>query len=108
MNLLGAYVLNTAELIYTTRQRLGLTQQGLADLAGVSRHTIIDVESGKSSPSVSTLEKVLDALGLRIEVVPNYRKSPVSTPDAYREAYQLSRQRREVARSGGALYEKGS
>ncbi len=55
--------------IRSRRRSLGLTQQDLADLAGVQRQTIGRIESG-SGGDVPTLLEVCDALGLSIEVVP--------------------------------------
>jgi HTH-type transcriptional regulator/antitoxin HipB len=47
------------------RNALELTQQQVADLAGVSRRSIIAVEGGDPT-SLNTLLSVLDVLGLQI------------------------------------------
>jgi DNA-binding XRE family transcriptional regulator len=47
------------------RNALELTQQQVADLAGVSRRSIIAVESGDPT-SLNTLLSILDVLGLQI------------------------------------------
>jgi len=50
------------------RIRLGLTQLELADLAGVTRQTIINIEKGHHSPVVTNLkeiEKILKQKGRR-------------------------------------------
>jgi DNA-binding XRE family transcriptional regulator len=44
------------------RRAAGLSQQQLADLAGVRQETISRIESGKHSVTVKTYDKVIDAL----------------------------------------------
>jgi len=43
-----------------------MTQQQLADRAGVSRQTIIAVEAGKYSPSLELAFRIAHAFGVRI------------------------------------------
>ena len=50
------------------RRRLGLTQQEVADLAGLSDRTVRDLEKGSSSPSLGAVIAVAMVLGLRLEV----------------------------------------
>jgi transcriptional regulator with XRE-family HTH domain len=50
------------------RTRLGLTQSELAHRAGVSLPTIQNIEAGRANPSLATLNAVLDALDLRLEI----------------------------------------
>ena len=49
------------------RKAQGLTQQQLAVLLGVSRQTIISLESGKYNPSILLAHKIAQTVGLRIE-----------------------------------------
>jgi putative transcriptional regulator len=49
-----------------------LTQQSLAELAGVTRQTIIAIESGKYAPSLLLAFKIAKALGQPIEKVFQY------------------------------------
>lgn len=44
------------------RQAQGLSQRALAQLAGLTHGNLSHIEQGKISPSVATLEKLLDAL----------------------------------------------
>ena len=53
-------------IIKTRRKSLGINQTMLADIAGVSLHTISDMESGKGNPSLELLHKITDSLGLEI------------------------------------------
>ena len=50
------------------RQLLGITQQDLADISGVGLRTIKLIEAGKANPSLDTLVRLLDVLGLEIEL----------------------------------------
>ncbi len=50
------------------RRALGLSQQDLADLAGVSERFVRFVEQGKPSIQLDALLGVLDALGLELVV----------------------------------------
>ena len=53
-----------ADAVYHQRTRLGLSQKELAERAHVSRHTIVNIESGQAAGiRMSTLFKVFDALG---------------------------------------------
>ncbi|WP_288205748.1 helix-turn-helix domain-containing protein [uncultured Parabacteroides sp.] len=48
------------------RSLLGLTQQDLADYSGVSLRIIKSIEAGTANPSIGTLTKIAEALGLEI------------------------------------------
>jgi transcriptional regulator with XRE-family HTH domain len=48
----------------TLRKRRGLTLQQLADLTDLSRTYISQIETGTANPSVATLKKVADVLGV--------------------------------------------
>lgn len=55
-----------AKLLYTARNRRGLSQQALADLASIDRATVIRWESGNASqPDPAMLRAVCAHLGLR-------------------------------------------
>jgi len=47
---------------------LRLTQQSLADLAGVSRYTVQSLEQGTGATKISSVLQIADVLGLRIDV----------------------------------------
>ena len=67
----------------TIRQRrelLGLLQPQLAALSGISARTIQLVEQGKGNPSLETLIKLIDPLGLRLELVLK-QPSPITPPN---------------------------
>lgn len=50
------------------RKRLGVTQEMLADVAGVSVSSIKLIEQGKMNPTIQMLELLLDCLGLELTV----------------------------------------
>jgi len=55
-----------SEIILFHRKESGLTRNQLADLAGVGKTVIYDIEKGKESIQFSTLQKVLKALNIKI------------------------------------------
>ncbi len=52
------------------RQRLRLTQEDAADLAGVNRRLISETERGLASVSLSNLIAICDAVGLELACRP--------------------------------------
>jgi len=46
-----------------------MTQQQLADLLGVSRQTIISIESGKYQPSLELAFKLAEVFGKRVDEI---------------------------------------
>jgi len=48
------------------RKKSGLTRNQLADLAGVGKTVIYDIEKGKETIRFSTLQKVLKTLNIKI------------------------------------------
>ena len=60
--------LEIGELIRKRRELLGLLQPQLASVAGVSTRTIQLIEAGKANPSLDTLFKIADPLGLAVKL----------------------------------------
>ena len=54
--------------IQLRRAALSMNQEDLAELTGITTKTIYLIESGTGNPSVSTLEKMLDVLGLELSI----------------------------------------
>ncbi len=50
------------------RNELGLTQPALARMADVSLNTLYLLESGRLNASINTLEKILEVIGLEINI----------------------------------------
>jgi len=55
-----------ASKIKKLREQQGLSQRALAELAGISAAALSQLESERASPSVATLEKLADGLGIAI------------------------------------------
>ncbi len=51
-----------------------ITQQQLADRVGVTRQTIIAIESGKYAPSLPLAFKIAQTFGVPIEAIFQYNK----------------------------------
>lgn len=50
------------------RKSAGLSRRDLADLAGVGKTVVFDIEHGKESVRMSTLRRLLEALNLRLRL----------------------------------------
>jgi len=48
------------------RENLKVNQENLAKLSGVGLRTLKQFESGKSNPTLQTIQKIADVLGLEI------------------------------------------
>lgn len=60
--------MQAGELIRAARARHGLSQQRLARRAGTGQSAISRLERGDVSPTVETLELLLNAMGERLEL----------------------------------------
>jgi transcriptional regulator with XRE-family HTH domain len=58
--------LRFAELLRSHREKAGLSQEELADRAGLHRTFISQVERGLKSPSLNSLVSLAAALGLKL------------------------------------------
>ena len=59
---------NIGQIIKNRRKELKLTQNTLALLSQVGINTIVSIERGSKSPSLETLMKVIDVLGLELQL----------------------------------------
>ena len=50
------------------RKELNLELKDLQDYSGVNYVSISDIENGKANPTVKTLEKLLDVLGMELDI----------------------------------------
>lgn len=51
------------------RNALGISQRELAQLCGLPQSSIARIESGKTTPKLDTLLKIMHPLGLKIKLV---------------------------------------
>jgi len=54
------------DIIKERRENLQVTQEDLAKLSGVGLRTLKQFESGKGNPTLKTVQKLADVLGLEI------------------------------------------
>jgi transcriptional regulator with XRE-family HTH domain len=57
---------NLIKTIKSRRDNLNVTQEMLADFSGVGLRTLKQFESGKGNPTLETLRKLGDALGMEL------------------------------------------
>ena len=50
------------------RRKMKITQRTLAELAGVGINTLTKIERGEGNPTIEVLEKILDTLGLELQI----------------------------------------
>ena len=80
------------ETLRTERKKRKIVQQNLADVIGVNRRTIIDLEKEDATPLFETVRKAAEALGFRVALVPieavNYVEG-YRTPDVEPEGEEI-------------------
>lgn len=54
--------------IKTRREILAITQSDLAELSGMGLRTLKAIENGRSNPTLETLNKLMDVLGLELSI----------------------------------------
>jgi transcriptional regulator with XRE-family HTH domain len=69
----------SAELLERVRQQAGLSQEELAARAGTSRPTVSAYEHGRKSPTLRTVERLLDGAGFELTAQPKvtFREVPL-------------------------------
>jgi transcriptional regulator with XRE-family HTH domain len=55
------------DVVKERRRVLGISQQDLAEMAGISLATVKDIERGVANPSMKTVARILEVLGLEME-----------------------------------------
>jgi transcriptional regulator with XRE-family HTH domain len=102
------------ELVREARKRAGLTQAELAARAGTTQSAIARLESGRVSPALEQVERLLKLCGfmLVVELAPyddsdlvqaeaNLRRAPQERVDRHDQLLQSVRELREAARTVG-------
>lgn len=57
-----------SKVIRQHRKIAGLSQLQLAELAGVGKTVVFDLEKGKETVQLDTLRKILNALNIKVEL----------------------------------------
>ena len=78
-----------SQLLERVRREAGLSQEALAARAGTSRPTLSAYENGRKSPTLETVERVLDSAGFDLTALPRVtftehpvrRGRPIVVPD---------------------------
>lgn len=60
---------NIVSAMIDKRTALGITQRELAQLCGLPQSSIARIESGKTTPKLDTLLKIIHPLGLKLKLV---------------------------------------
>jgi transcriptional regulator with XRE-family HTH domain len=55
-----------SQVIRERRKLLNVDQKTLARIAGISVHALSDMETGKGNPTLKTVMRVLDVLGMKL------------------------------------------
>ena len=56
------------QTIKERREMLHVTQESLAEISGVGLRTLKQFESGKGNPTLQTLQKIADVLGMEVSL----------------------------------------
>jgi|WetSurMetagenome_2_1015567.scaffolds.fasta_scaffold38445_2 y4mF family transcriptional regulator len=56
------------QIIKERRKSLNVTQNDLAEISGISARSLKDIEIGKGNPTLMQLIKILNSLGLKLNV----------------------------------------
>lgn len=80
-NMINPSVLS--EIIKKHRKAAGLSQLQLAEMAGIGKTVVFDLEKGKETIRLDTLRKILHVLNIRVEL-----KSPLM--DKFLNTYEKS------------------
>ena len=64
----SASISDLGQVIALHRKASGLSRVGLADLAGVGKTALFDIEHGKTTVRFDTLRRVLDALNITLRL----------------------------------------
>jgi len=64
----NAYAFYTAQILLDARKEVKISQAELASRIGVDKGYISRIENGLTSPNVTTFFRIINALGLHIEI----------------------------------------
>ena len=64
-----AYAFYTSQILLDARKEAKMTQSELAERIKVTKSYISRIEKGMITPSVATFYRIMNALGMRVEIV---------------------------------------
>ena len=64
-----AYAFYTSQILLNARKEAKMTQSQLAERINATKSYISRIEKGMITPSVSTFYRIMNALGMRVEIV---------------------------------------
>ena len=56
------------KILKKRRNSLGLNQHTLSEISGIAMHTLSNIEAGNGNPTIETLERVANALGMELSI----------------------------------------
>ncbi len=56
------------QAIIQSRKQLGLTQSQLSEKTGIGQADISKLENGNANPSIKTLQRLANAMGMKIKI----------------------------------------
>lgn len=65
----SAYAFYTGQILQDARKEVKITQAQLAERINASKSYISRIENGQITPSVGTFYRIINALGLRVEIL---------------------------------------
>ena len=68
--------LRLPDAILDIRKSLGLTQEKFAELTGITKRQIAEIETGKGNPTIDTLHKIGKLFGFCLGFVPKDGSGP--------------------------------
>jgi y4mF family transcriptional regulator len=60
--------MDIGQIIESRRKFLQIRQEDLAEMCGISTKSIQKIENGQANPTLKTLEKLLDVLGMELKI----------------------------------------
>lgn len=59
---------NIGQVLQERRRHMNITQKQLADMADIGINTLYKIETGQANPTIESLQKIADVLGLEISL----------------------------------------
>lgn len=70
----NAFKITVGDTIKSVRQRMNLTQEEVANRAGISRPNYVNMEKGRENLTLTTLYKIAEALECEVQVLFTFKK----------------------------------